>query len=84
MCVRMWARACACALEAAHVSVYECACALAGAGWRTCGCACVCIYIWMYDAAQCVRGLRVCVRVFMYASIPTYIMYVCAGTCAYA
>ena len=30
----------------------------------------------MYDyyyAAQCVRGLRVCVRVCTYASIPTYI-----------
>ena len=39
-----------------------------------------CAYIWMYDyyiiflynAAQWVRGLRVCVRVCTYASIPTY------------
>ena len=38
--------------------------------------ACVCVYInRIYDyyyAAQCVHGLRVCVRVYTYASIPTY------------
>ena len=49
-------------------------------------------HIWMYDyyiiflynAAQCVRGLRVCVRVCTYVSIPTYNVYVRAGACVNA
>ena len=62
VCVRLWVRARACALEAARVYVYACACAcaLAGAGWRTCGCACVCVYMDVLGFCLGWKGQLIC------------------------